>query len=553
MKNKFPLIINIILPLVLIVVTQRIHFRWDATQDQRYTLNKNTATLLKELEQPLKIDIFLTGKLPADYLRLQREISTLIKSMEQHTDQLVVSFIDPFEGGGNTETLVAEMTEFGLPPEYTVADQNQAVEQTVVFPWAIINDGNKTLRIPFLEKVLGDDQQQKINRSITQLEFQFFDAFYKITQKQKPSLAVLTSHGTSQAIKIADFMRSLQPYYQLASFDLKALEDDPKKTLENLQRFPLLLISNPTETFSETEKYLLDQHLLHGGKQWWAINAVAINRDSLFTSSGSAVAVGRSINMDNAFFKYGFRVQKNLIKDLYCAPVVLASGSNREAQYLPYPWPYYPLVKPKKNKWLGSHSGNVLMPFSSTIDTLINSLQKTILISSSDFSQSLQIPIGIELKEASEKLIPAAFDQKAQTTGLLLKGKFNSAFENRIKPVIIKEEEKIKGESEMIIFSSGTIAENQVDKGQPLELGYDKWTNNFYFNKVFLQQSIHYMMGNKKLLNIKNKSIALPRLDIEKVKSFSGGLRLGLMLTPLLILLFFGGLLNWLRIRKFSQ
>jgi ABC-2 type transport system permease protein len=158
-------------------MVQRIHLRWDATQDQRYTLNKNTAILLQELKQPLKIDVFLTGKLPADYLRLQREISTLIKSMEQHTDQLVVSFIDPFEGGGNTETLVAEMTEFGLPPEYTVADQNQAVEQTVVFPWAMINDGNKTLRIPLLEKVLGDDQQQKINRSITQLEFQFFDAF----------------------------------------------------------------------------------------------------------------------------------------------------------------------------------------------------------------------------------------------------------------------------------------------------------------------------------------------------------------------------------------
>ena len=553
MKNKFPLIINIILPLVLIVMVQRIHLRWDATQDQRYTLNKNTATLLQELEQPLKIDVFLTGKLPADYLRLKREISALIKSMEQHTDQLIVSFIDPFEGGGNTETLVAEMTEFGLQPEYTVTDQNQAVEQTVVFPWAMINDGNKTLRIPLLEKVLGDDQQQKINRSISQLEFQFFDAFYKISQKQKPSIAVLTSHGTSEAIKIADFMRSLQPYYQLASFDLKALEDDPKKTLENLQRFGLLLISNPTETFSETEKYLLDQHLLNGGKQWWAINAVAINKDSLFTSSGSAVAVVRSINMDNAFFKYGFRLQKNLIKDLYCAPVVLASGSNREAQYLPYPWPYYPLGKPKENKWLGSHSGNVLMPFSSTIDTLINSLQKTILISSSDFSLSLQTPIGIKLKEASEKLIPAAFDQKAQTTGVLIKGKFNSAFENRIKPVMLKEGVKIRGESEMIVFSSGAIAENQVDKGQPLELGYDKWTNNFYFNKAFLQQSIHYLMGNEKLLNIKNKSIALPHLNIEKVKSFSGGLKLALLLTPLLILLFFGGLFHWLRIRKFGQ
>jgi gliding-associated putative ABC transporter substrate-binding component GldG len=192
------------------------------------------------------------------------------------------------------------------------------------------------------------------------------------------------------------------------------------------------------------------------------------------------------------------------------------------------------------------------MPFSSTIDTLVNPLQKTILISSSDFSQSLQIPVGIELKEATKKFIPAAFDQKAQTMGVLLKGKFNSAFENRIKPLVL-EEEKTSGESEMIVFSSGTIAENQVDKGQPLELGYDKWTNNFYFNKTFLLQSVHYLMGSEELLNIKAKSIALPRFNIDKVKKFSGDLKLGLLLIPLLILLFFGGLLHWLRIRKFGQ
>ena len=552
MKNSFQWFKNLFIPLLLIFAAQGIHYQWDVTQDQRYTLNENTKTLLEGLEQPLKIDIFLTGKLPAEYLRLQREITTLIKSMENHTDQLVVGFIDPFEGGGNTDALIGEMTQFGLPPEYIVADQNQAIEQTVVFPWAMVNDGNKSLRIPLLEKVLGDDEQQKINRSIAQLEFHFFDAFFKITQKQKQTIAVLTSHGTSEAVKVADFMRSLQPYYQLASFDLKALEDNPKKTMENLKRFPLLLVSNPSQPFTETEKFLLDQHLIGGGKQWWAINAVAVNRDSLFNSGGAAVAIGRSLNLDNLFFKYGFRLQKNLIKDLYCAPVVLASGVESQAQYLPYPWPYYPLSKPNENKLFGSNAGNVLMSFPSTIDTLKSPIEKTVLVGSSDFSQSLQTPMSIELKEASKKLVPAIFNLNSQPMGILLKGKFNSAFENRIKPFALNEV-ITKGASEMIVFSSGAIAENQVDKGKPLELGYDKWTNNFYFNKVFLQQSIHYLMGNNPLLNIKNKSFTLPRLDREKVKNISGSLKVGLLLAPLLILFLIGGLFYRLRIRKFGQ
>ena len=340
--------------MLLILIFQGIDYRLDMTQDQRYTLSTNTTSMLNTLDSPIKIDIFLTGQLPADYLRLQREITTLIKGMEEHTDQLVVSFINPFEGAESTDKLVEEMTQYGLPPEYILSDHKQALEQTVVFPWAMVNNGNKTLRIPLLEKVLGDNEQQKINRSIAQLEFHFYDAFFKITQKQKPTLAVLTSHGTSAPIKIADFMRSLQPYYQLASFDLKALENDPEKTLKNLNRFELLMVSNPTESFSEIEKYLLDQHLMNGGKQWWAINSIAVNRDSLFNSSGTAVAIGRSLNMESAFFKYGFRIQKNLVKDLYCAPVVLASRSDREAQYLPYPCHITHWQNPSKKGFLVS-------------------------------------------------------------------------------------------------------------------------------------------------------------------------------------------------------
>ena len=444
------------------------------------------------------------------------------------------------------------MNRYGLPPEYIIADQKQALEQTIIFPWAIVNDGNKTLKIPLLKKILGDDEQQKINRSIAQLEFQFYNALFKINQKQKSNLAVLTSHGTTEAIRIADFINSIDPYYQLASFDLKALEDEPEKTLENLKRFKLLFVSNPTEPFNEIEKYLLDQHLIHGGRQWWAINSVAFNRDSLFNSSESAVAIGRSLNMENSFFKYGFRLKKNLIKDLYCAPIVLARGTNNNAQYLPYPMPYYPLVKPRSNELFGNRSGDVFVSFPSTIDTLKNQLEKTILISSSDFSHTIQTPTSISLDEFTKKINPTEFDQKSQPLGLLIEGEFNSVFENRIPPLNL-DFNISKGISKMIVFSSGSIAENQVDKGNPLELGYDKWTNNFYSNKLFLQKTVHYLMDNQKLLKLQNKTVDIPRLDAQKIKQISGYLKILLLLAPLLIISLIGGIVYIYRIRSFSR
>ena len=128
---------NIVIPLLLLILAQGLHYQWDTTPNGRYTLHENTRKLLRELEQPLKIDLFLNGKLPADYLRLQREMQTLLKSMEQQTDQLVINSVDPFEGSESTERLIEEMTRFGLPPEYSLEDQNQTVEQGVVFPWAM--------------------------------------------------------------------------------------------------------------------------------------------------------------------------------------------------------------------------------------------------------------------------------------------------------------------------------------------------------------------------------------------------------------------------------
>ena len=550
-KKRLSLLRNLFFPLIFVITAQWIDLRLDLTQDQRYTLNSSTIESLVNIEKPLRIDVFLSGKLPAEYLRLLREIKALFKNMQTHTDKISIEYIDPFEGASNSAVLIDEMNKFGISPEYVRSENIQAIEQRVVFPWAIVNDGNKTLRIPLITYNLGDSHQEKMNRSVAQIEFKFFDAFIKINRKQKKALALLTSHATSEDAKIADLLKSLQPYYQLASFDLKALENDPIKTLDNLKRFELLVVSNPKNSFSKQEKYLLDQHLMNGGKQLWMINPIAVNRDSLFNQQGSTVASGNELNIANAFFKYGFRLEKNLVKDLYCAPIVLATGVHNQAQYLPIPWPYYPLAQ-ATNHIIGKGISNVLFKFPSVIDTLKSTAKKTVLVGTSDFSKKIQTPISISLKEASEKLLPSYFNQPSQILGVLLSGTLSSAFENRIKPFELHNNIE-KGESEMIIFSEGTLAENQLDKGQPLELGYDKWTNNFYGNKAFLKNSIHYLMNDHKLLYIRNKEISLPIFDLESVAQRSNSWRIILFSLPLILLSGIGAIILRFRKAKYSQ
>jgi gliding-associated putative ABC transporter substrate-binding component GldG len=542
----------LIIIIVLVVIGQLINLRYDLTKNQRHTLSSRTKMLLKNIDQPLKIDIFLEGKLPAEFLRLRKEISELIKSFQQNTDQIVYEYIDPFEGAKDTNSLVDEMKSFGITPEYIVQSQSQAVEQTVVFPWAMLSGGNRTMLIPLIQKNLGDNKQQKINRSIEHLEFQFYNALYKLVQKNKETIAILTSHGASKNIVVADFMRSLQPYYQLAAFDLKALKNEPEKTIENLNRFKMLIVSNPSKAFTDYEKYLLDQYTLQGGKSLWMINPTSINRDSLFNLTGKSMAVSKKYNLGDLFFKYGLRLENDLVKDLYSAPIVLANGEQNNSQYLPMPWTYYGLPLPNENHPIGKSAGNVLLQFPSSIDTLKNNIKKTILLKSSAFTKTIKTPVTVYLSEAVEKLIPSEFNKPSRNIGILLKGKFNSAFNNRIKPVKLTRNLS-KGASEIIVIADGNIAENQVDKGNPLELGFDKWTNNFYANKIFLQNCVHHLMGNSSLLEIRNKEVGISFLDPKKVANQESLWKASMLVLPPILLAILGFILFRYRTNKFGQ
>ena len=60
---------------------------------------------------------------------------------------------------------------------------------------------------------------------------------------------------------VADFFATLRDYYYIAAFTLDSVAEKPKKTLTQIKQFDLLVIANPTEQFTEEEKYILDQSL----------------------------------------------------------------------------------------------------------------------------------------------------------------------------------------------------------------------------------------------------------------------------------------------------
>ena len=533
---KKPLLL-FVLVLGLMSLSSKLFFQIDLTNDKRYSLSENTVKQLEELKEPLRIDVFLAGGLPTPYLRFRNELDAVLDQLQYYNDNIIVQYNDPFEFGNSNE-VVQEMQQYGMQAEIVLENESGNRTESLIFPWMIVNYGERSERVALLQKQLGDTENEKIIRSLQQLEYHIMDGIHKVTIEDKKNIAVLTSHATSENIKIADLLQNLRPYYNLGPFDLKNDQISPQKALENLKRFDLLMVSNPKQAFTQSEKYILDQYGLQGGKLLWMVNGMGIDRDSLFNKAGKAYGFPLELNLDDYFFHKGLRIEKTLIQDLYCAPIVLASGSENNTQYVPYPWVYYPLTEPEFNP-IGKDIGPVFTRFASAIDTLPNALYKTLLLQSSDFTKTPSVPTIIELEQATKKIRPADFNEASKAIGYLVRGKKSSLFNNRIKPF---ETENLEiGQLELVVFGDGNIAENQIDKGAPLALGYDKWTNNYYANKGLIMNTVHYLTGNRERLALREKSWKVALLDTQKIQQKGNFWKAIMLLGPL----FLGILLGW--------
>ena len=541
MKSKLlsPIVV-VLFGMGTLMLTQLVPGQWDMTADRRYTLAEETVATLQQIDQPIFMDVLLGGELPPSYLRLRSELTVLLQQMQQINTKIQFNFVDPFEDNQDQESLLKDLYNYGLTPEVDIDETGQSTEQIIVVPWVILNSENKSISVSLLQKNLGDLPEERLEQSIQQLEYHLMDGLHQLFLKEKKRIAVIKSHQTSNDINITSLLQSVLPYYNIASFDLKAFPDQPEKTLENLLRFDLLFMSNPKGVFSQNEKFMLDQFTQAGGSSLYLVDPVTVAQDSLFSLQGDAFAYPNALELDELFFKYGVRLNQDIVSDLYSAPIVLAQGQNANSEYRPYPWVYHPLSTPQRDHPVGSAISNVLQRFVSSIDTLPSPLKKTILLTTSEQTKRKTPPFIVALKEATLPIKPSAYSDPVALTGVLLEGEFPSLFQYRVAP-FAWEKSSTTQPAKIAVFADGNLAENQTDKGEPLALGYDKWTNNLYGNKLFLQNTIHYLMGEESRLQLRSKTVQMAFLDGVLLNENNRTLQFIALWSPLLFLLFLGG------------
>lgn len=554
-KNLIFVIVGVIL---LNVLGNYFYKRFDLTQDKRFTLSQAAKNTIATVDSPIVVEVFLKGNFPSEFKRLQVETRQLLEEFESYNSFIKYRFIDPLENEEGSETIRKKLLRLGLNPAQVEVRQSGKITTEQVYPWALAYYNEKTVKIQLLKNQLGATSEERVNNSIQNLEYAFADGFNKLVHPKERKIAVLKGNGELDDKFVVDFFKTLKEYYYIAPFTLDSAAVSPLKTLKQLNGFDLIVIANPTEAFTDREKYILDQYTMEGGASLWLIDAVVLNKDSI---SGNDFGYGKELNLSDFFFKYGIRINSDLIKDVYAAPIVLASGTERESQFSRYPWFYSPLSSSANNHPIVTNIEAVKFEYVSSIDTLPNNIKKTILLSSSPISKIVGMPVEIDitkeinknLKIVNEGPLPFEYNSGEIPLAILLEGEFSSVYTNRIKPFKIKNDKSNGVSTKMIVISDGSLIKNQLRGNRPLELGFDKWTNTFYGNKEFLLNSVNYLLDDSGLINIRTKKIAIPFLDSQKTAEKRGLWQLVNLLLPLVILAIFGFIYNYYRKRKYSR
>jgi len=503
--------------------------RFDLTGDKRYTLSPTTKTILKGLKDQVFVKVYLEGKdLPPGFRKLSESTREILDEFRViGGDNIQYQFINPDDLDPKVkDDLFKELTGKGLPPmEVEVRKEEEDVKKTIV-PGAIVTYNNKDFPVELLEQQRGDISPDEIlHNSTIDLEYQLMNAVHKLQQTTQPKIAIIQGHGELKIPDIQDIAQSLSQYYNVDFVNL------PDYKVGRLDPYAAIIIAKPDSTFTELEKYKIDQFIMKGGRVLWLISTLNVPMDSM--KKGITYSYDYKLNLVEDFlFKYGVRINYDLVQDLNCnvIPLITPEGSGTRKNLLK--WPYYPLVLPQSNHPIVHNLGAVFFQNANTIDTIDSrqnqKVKKTVLLQTSPSTRVMMNPVRIDLGLVSTiKRDISLYNQGPKTLAVLLEGEFNSNFINR-KPTpealasgeygVFQEKSK---PTKMIIISDGDVIRNQVDHERqlPLPLGYDRYSDHTFSNKTFILNCIDYMVDESGLIALRSKDIPYRPLNNSRIKS----------------------------------
>jgi gliding-associated putative ABC transporter substrate-binding component GldG len=555
---QFTMIVAAII--VIASAFKALRLRLDLTEDKRYTLSTPTHNILKGLTKDVFIQVYLDGEMPIPFKKLKRSVQEMLEEFRiasgKHIDY---EFINPADkkNAQEREEQYTTLYKKGLNPvDIQAGDKEGGKSQKMIFPGMLINYNKVEVPLNFLKNNQSLLPEQNILHSMESLEYEMIQTIATISSDTIYKVAFLEGQGELQDVEVGDIT-----YYLSRFFTIDRGSINGKTGI--LNNYAAVIVAKPMKEFSESDKLVLDQYIMKGGKVLWLVEEVDVNSDSLI--NGETVGLYHPVNIEDILFRYGARINPEIIQDIADFMVLRLSVTTgaESRQIVPVPWFYYPLLSPNQNHPITKNLNKVSGEFVNTIDTvgLDPAIKKTILLSTSSYSRTLSPPLVIRLKEAELTPDEKDFNKSGLSAALLLEGVFPSAFKNRMINNIVNDPGfKLKTssrETKMIVVADGDIIRNEVsrmgNKAIPSSLGQDKYTGQIYGNRDFIINCMNYLVDNNSLMELRSREMKLRVLDKQRIKTERLKWQLINITLPLLIVILAGIIYGFIRKRIYTK
>lgn len=547
--------LGLILGLVILLgLGQLIRFRIDLTEDQRYSLHEATEAVLDSLREDIHVEILLSGEdLPAGMRRLQRSIEEQVRTFDAYSDRKIsFSYFDPLSlAEEEQEEFILQLADYGINPTTLFVNQAAGQQTKLIFPGILIYSEEFETGALVLKGEKGMGEEQILNQSIENLEFELSNAIRKLTRSDMGALAMIIGHEEMKEDDGYGLVEALDGDFEIFKVPL-----EQARTVQDLVNFKIIFIQGPQQAFSEREIYLLDQYVMQGGNL--VILSDGVQVDVREAGGEGTLAMPYENGLENLLFKYGVRINKDLIQDLNFGyfPVMGGNFGDQE-QLVPLPWPFYIQSTRMYPHPITKGLDLIYLRFASSLDTVLApGVKKTPLFFTSDLSRILTAPVRVAFSDMQREPDIAQFPMQNLPLAYLLEGEFTSLYKNRFLPEGSEQSEfKESGKGKVVVIGDGELFQSQSDfqSGRPLNLGEDPFNQNIYANRLLLRNLAQYLDNPEGIIASRTRSFQIRPLNRVKISQERTKWQLINVGLPVVFLLLFGGAVAAIRRKKYSR
>ena len=546
---------------VLVVVNALASYvpgRVDLTEEKRFTLTPATERTLRELDEPVYVEVLLDGEFPAGFARLRTATEEMLRDLSGVNGELDYGFTDP--GAGTLEevnTVRKQLVERGLKPVNFAVQSAEGRSERLLWPYAIVNYAGRRQVVNLLENnVPGQRPDVAVNNSVSLLEYKFANAIQKLLRNERPLIAFTSGHGELSPLQTRDLTNALAPYYDIERINLDTFFS------VGPEEIGAIVVADPRTPFSDRAKFVLDQYVMRGGRLLVMLDKLSVNLDSL-QGRPEFIPNDQTQNLDDLLFEYGVRVEPNLVLDLQSTRVPVVTGQVGNApQFELRPWPYHVLATPAPRHPVTRSLQPVQLYFPSELDTTVRTrlpIRKTALLTTTANALVRYSPARVSLEDVRYGLERDRFDKGPLPLAVLLEGRFTSLYENRVGTAFarglaeIGQDFRAEGEpARVIVVGDGDLAKNAIDPAQGAfrPLGYNDFEKYVFDNRDFLVNAIEYLFDEGGVIAARNREVKLRLLDGPRAQAEATRWRLLNIGAPLVLLTLAGvGYRAWRRRR----